>query len=100
MRVGLMDLIPFGLLQPIFYATTLLTALHCTEITALQSVTFRFRNFSVSKLFKFFDGIGIGFEKFWYRKKVSVSVSKKFGIEKSIGISSEIFCIEKGHKYS
>ena len=47
----------------------------------------------------FFDSIGIGFEKFWYRlkywyrfrfflvsKKVSVSVSKKFGIEKSIGI--------------
>ena len=54
----------------------------------------RFRNFSM-----FFYGIGIGFEKnwyrksigigfenFWYQKKVSVLVSKKFGIEKSIGI--------------
>merc|ERR1719361_1466882 len=34
----------------------------------------------------FFYGIGIGFEIFWYRKKVLVLVSKKFGIEKSIGI--------------
>ena len=46
----------------------------------------------------FFDGIGIGFEKIWSRKKyryqfrkilvskkVSVSVSKFFGIDKSIG---------------
>ena len=61
--------------------------------------TSRFRNFSI-----FFDGIGIGFEKFWYRKKyryrfrkilvskkVSVSVSKKIGIEKSIGIGFETF---------
>ena len=55
--------------------------------------TSRFRNFLI-----FFNGIGIGFGKFWYRKKyryrfrknlvskkVSVSVSKIFGIEKSIG---------------
>ena len=41
----------------------------------LQSVTFRFRNFSVSKLFHFF--------------MVSVSVSEIFGIEKSIGIGFE-----------
>ena len=47
----------------------------------------------------FFDGIGIGFENFWYRKrywyrfrkklvskKVSDLVSKNSGIEKSIGI--------------
>ena len=47
----------------------------------------------------FFDGIGIGFEKIWSRKKyryqfrkilvskkVSVLVSKNFGIDKSIGI--------------
>ena len=63
-----------------------------------QSVTFRFQNFSVSKLFHFFGGFGFGIEKFWYRKKyrfryrknlvsekVSDSVSKKFGIGKSIG---------------
>ena len=42
----------------------------CHE-SSLQSVTFRFRNFSVSKLFHF-----------WV---VLDSVSKKFGIEKSIG---------------
>ena len=63
-----------------------------------QSVTFRFRNFSVSKLFHFFDGFGFGIEKIWYRKKyriryrknlvskkVSDSVSEKFGIGKSFG---------------
>ena len=71
-----------------------------------QSLTFRFRNFSVSKLFDFFNGIGIGFGKFWYRKKyryrfrknlvskkVSVSVSKNFGIEKSISFKK--FGIQK-----
>ena len=52
---------------------------------------------SVSKFFGIEKSIGIGFEKFWYRKKyrfrkflvsekVSVSVSKNSGIEKSIGI--------------
>ena len=56
--------------------------------------TSRFRNFSI-----FLDGIGIGFEKFWYRKKyryrfrkilvsekVSVSVSEKIGIGKKFRI--------------
>ena len=65
---------------------------------ACQSVTFRFRNFSVSKLFYFFGGFGFGIEKNWYQKKyriryhknlvsenVSDSVSKKFGIAKSFG---------------
>ena len=64
------------------------------QSTNFDIATFRFRNFSM-----FFYGIGIGFEKnwyrksigigfenFWYWKKVSVLVSKKFGIEKSIGI--------------
>ena len=41
---------------------------------------------SVSEIFGIEKSIGIGFENFWYRKKVSVLVSKKFGIEKSIGI--------------
>ena len=74
----------------------------------VQSVTFRFRNFSVSKLFHFFDGIGFGFENFWYRKKyrirfrfflvskkVSDSVSKFFGIEKSIGFGFDFFWFRK-----
>ena len=63
---------------------------------------------SVSKFFGIEKSIGIGFEKFWYRKKywfrfrkflvsekVSVSVSKNFGIDKSIGIGFEKFGIEK-----
>ena len=57
---------------------------------------------SVCEKFGIGKSIGIGFEKFWYRKKyryrfrknlvsekVSVSVSKIFGIEKSIGIGFE-----------
>ena len=80
----------------------------------------RFREF-----FNFFDGIGTGIEKIWYRKKsrnlsrkklvsknvtepvseklgsekVSESVSKKFGTEKNIGTSLEIFriiCVDLG----
>ena len=67
-------------------------------------MTFRFQNFSVSKLLglenlvsikvsksvskKFGTGksIGIGFENFWYRKKYWYRYLKKIGIEKSIGI--------------
>ena len=62
-------------------------------------VMFRFRNFSVSKLFHFLDGFGFGIEKIWYRKKyriryrkylvsekVSDSVSEKFGIGKKFRI--------------
>ena len=67
--------------------------------------TSRFRNFSI-----FFDGIGIGFGNFWYRKKyrfrkklvsekVSVSVSKIFGIGKSIGIGFEKFWYRKKYRY-
>ena len=37
-----------------------------------QSVTFRFRNFSI-----FLDGIGITFKKFWFRKKYRYRIWKK-----------------------
>ena len=37
------------------------------QSTNFDIATFRFRNFSVSKLFHFFYGIGIGFGNFWYR---------------------------------
>ena len=53
---------------------------------AQQSVTFRFRNFSVSKLFHLFF-------------MVSVSVSKFFGIEKSIGIGFEKIWYQKKYRY-
>ena len=69
------------------------------EASSSQSVTFRFRNFSVSKLFNFFGGFGFNIKKIWHRKKyrfryrknlvsekVSDSVSLKFGIGKSFGL--------------
>ena len=54
---------------------------------------------SVSKNFGIEKSIGIGFEKFWYRKKVSVLVSKNFGIEKSIGIGFGNFWYRKKYRY-
>ena len=59
----------------------------------MQSVTFRFRNFSVSKLFSLFCGFGFGIEKSigfgivkkLVSEKVLDLVSKKFGIRKSFG---------------
>jgi len=46
---------------------------------------------SVSKNFGIEKSIGIGFEKKMVLKKVSVSVSENFGIEKSIGIGFDFF---------
>ena len=63
----------------------------CSQKHTLQSVTFRFRNFSVSKLFQFFDGIGIGFEKFWYRKKYRYWF-RKILVSKKVSVSVLIFC--------
>ena len=67
-------------------------------LSSWQSVTFRFRNFSVSKNFHFLDSFRFDIEKIWFKKKyligyrknlvleiVSDSVSDKFGIEKSFG---------------
>ena len=47
-----------------------------------QRLTFRFRNFSVSRLLPNLWGFWFRFRKIWFRKKVSVSVSKKFGLGK------------------
>ena len=44
---------------------------------------------SVSKNFGIEKSIGFGFEKFWYRKKYRYRYRKKFGIEKSIGFGIE-----------
>ena len=65
----------------------------------LQSVTFRFRNFSVSKLFHFFWWYRYRFRKILVSKKVSVSVSKNFGIKKSIGIGFEKNWYRKKYRY-
>ena len=65
-----------------------------SECDISVSKTSRFRNYS-----NCWDGIGIGFENFWFQKKVSVSVSKKIGIEKSIGIGFEKFWYRKKYWY-
>ena len=57
-----------------------------TMTLSSPQIQIRFRNFSM-----FFEGIGIDFEKKLVSEKVSVSVSKNFGIEKSIGIGFENF---------
>ena len=55
----------------------------CTpKIVLHQSSTYRYREFPVSGIFHFFGGIGTGIGKNWYRKKVSVPVSEKFGTVK------------------
>ena len=51
-----------------------------------QSVTSRLETSRYRDFFQFFDSIGL--EKFGL-KKVSVSVSKTFGLEKSLGIGLE-----------
>ena len=56
--------------------------------------TSRFRNFSI-----FFDGIGIGFGNFWYRKKYRYRFRKKIGIRKSIGIGFDFFWYRKKYRY-
>merc|ERR1712141_207681 len=53
-----------------------------TRKTSWQSVTYRYREFPVPGIFIFFGGIGTGIGKIWYRKKVPVSVSEKFGTGK------------------
>ena len=52
------------------------------ELSWYQSVTYRYREFPVPGIFIFFGGIGTGIGKIWYRKKVPVSVSEKFGTGK------------------
>ena len=52
------------------------------DLTLKQSSTYRYREFPVSGIFHFFGGIGTGIGKNWYRKKVSVPVSEKFGTVK------------------
>ena len=62
---------------------------------AQQSVTFRFQNFSVSKLFHFFLWYRYRFRKFLVSKKVSVSVSKKIGIGKKYRYRFRFFLVSE-----
>ena len=90
----------YNLAHKVVLATSSAKRVHPHPLVNFDIATFRFQNFLVSNFSMFFYGIGIGFEKKWYRKEVLVSVSKKFwyrkkfrywyrknfGIEKSIGI--------------
>ena len=60
-----------------------------------QSVTFRFRDFSVLKLFQFFGWYRIRYRKKWYRKKYRIRYQKLFGIEKVSDSVLDKFVIEK-----
>ena len=64
------------------------------QSTNFDIATFRFRNFSM-----FFYGIGIGFEKNWYRKKYRYRFRKNFGIGKSFGIGFEKIWYRKKYRY-
>ena len=61
-----------------------------------QSVKFWFRDFSSSKLFHFFYGIGIGFGNFWYRKKYRYRFQKNLVSKKvSVSVSEKIWYRKK-----
>ena len=81
------------------------------SVSVLEIFVIKKVSVSVSKKFGIEKSIGIGFVKFWYRKKyryryrkklvskkVSDSVSKKFGIEKSIGIGFVKFWYRKKYR--
>ena len=60
-----------------------------------QSVTFRFRNFSVSKLFQFFGWYRIRYRKNLVSKKVSDSVSEKIWYRKKYRIRYRKYLVLK-----
>ena len=76
----------YNLAHKVVLATSSAKCMHPHPLVNFDIATFRFRNFSM-----FFYGIGIGFEKNLVSEKVSVSVTKNFGIKKSIGIGFENF---------
>ena len=57
--------------------------------SARQRLTFRFRNFSVSKLLPIFWGFRFRFRKIWYRKKSFSFGFGKFGIGKKVSVSEK-----------
>ena len=64
------------------------------QSTNFDIATFRFRNFSM-----FFYGIGIGFEKNWYRKKYRYRFRKFLVSKKSFGIGFEKIWYRKKYRY-
>ena len=69
------------------------------SISPKQSVTYRYREFPVPGIFHFFGGIGTSIGKIWYRKKVSESVSEKFGTGKSPGTGIGKIWYRKKYRY-
>ena len=53
----------------------------------------------IREFFIFSGGIGTGIGKIWYRKKVSESVSEKFGTKKVPVLVSKIFGTGKKYRY-
>ena len=65
-----------------------------------QRLTFRFRNFLVSKLLPIFWGYRFRFRKIWYRKKSLGIDFGKLGIGKKVSVSvSENLVSEKKSRY-
>ena len=60
-----------------------------------QSVTYRLETSRYRDFSQFFESIGLGLKNFGVKKKVSISVSKIFGLKKSLGIGLENFGLKK-----
>jgi len=89
----------YNLAHEVVLATSSAKRVHPHPLVNFDIATFRFRNFLVSKLFHVFLWYRYRFRKILVSKKVSVLVSKKFGIEKSIGIGFEKNWYRKKYRY-
>ena len=73
------------LMPPFYFLTFAKVSVSVSKKFGLKKKSrYRSQKHLVSK-----KSLGIGLENIWSRKKVSVSVSKTFGLEKSLGIGLE-----------
>ena len=89
----------YNLAHKVVLATSSAKRVHPHPLVNFDIATFRFRNFLVSKLFHVFLWYRYRFRKKLVSKKVSVSVSKIFGIGKSFGIGFEKIWYRKKYRY-
>ena len=87
----------YNLAHKVVLATSSAKRVHPHPLVNFDIATFRFRNFSVSKLFHFFDGIG--FKKFWYRKKFRYWFRKNLVSKKVSVLVSEKNWYRKKYRY-
>ena len=81
------------LMLPFYFLTFAKVLVSVSKTLGLKKKSqYRSRKHLVSK-----KSLGIGLENIWSQKKVSVSVSKIFGLEKSLGL--ENFGLEKKSRY-